>query len=42
MRTEGQLSAGDSHGKLVVAEELEVSLWGLGVWLEDLATVRLL
>jgi hypothetical protein len=27
-----------SHGKLVVEEELEVSLWRLSVWLEDLVT----
>jgi hypothetical protein len=37
-----QLSVGYSHGKLVVEEELEVSLWRLSVWLEDLVTVRLL
>jgi hypothetical protein len=36
-----QLSAGDSHGKFVVEEELEVGLWRLSVWLEDLVTVRL-
>jgi hypothetical protein len=36
-----QLSAGDSHGKLVVEEELEFNLWRLGVWLEDLVTVSL-
>jgi hypothetical protein len=36
-----QLSVGDNHGKLVVEEELEVSLWGHGMWLEDLVTVRL-
>jgi hypothetical protein len=36
-----QLSVGDIHGKLVVEEELEVSLWRLFVWLEDLVTVRL-
>jgi hypothetical protein len=26
--------------KLVAEKELEVSLWRLGVWLEDLVTVR--
>jgi hypothetical protein len=26
---------GDSHGKFVVEEELEVDLWRLSVWLED-------
>jgi hypothetical protein len=36
-----QLSVEDSHKKLVVEEELEVSLWRLSVWLEDLLTVRL-
>jgi hypothetical protein len=37
-----QLSAGVSHGKLVeVGEELEVGLWRLSVWLEDLVTARL-
>jgi hypothetical protein len=36
-----ELSVGYSHGKLVVEEELEVSLWRLSVWLEDLFTVRL-
>jgi hypothetical protein len=36
-----QLSVGDSHGKLVVEEELEVSLWRLSVWLDDLVPVRL-
>jgi hypothetical protein len=40
MRME-ELSGGDKHGKLVVKEELEVSLWKLSVWLEDLVTVRL-
>jgi hypothetical protein len=35
------LSVADSHGKLVAAEELEVSLWKLIVWLEDLFTVGL-
>jgi hypothetical protein len=33
---------GDSHGKLVAEEELEVSPWILCVWLEDLVTVKLL
>jgi hypothetical protein len=37
-----QLSVGNSHGKLGVKEELENNLWRLSVWLEDLATVRLL
>jgi hypothetical protein len=37
-----QLSVWNSHRKLVVEEELEVSLWRLSVWLEDLDTVRLL
>jgi hypothetical protein len=36
-----QLLVEDNHGKLVVEEELEVSLWRLSVWLEDLDTVRL-
>jgi hypothetical protein len=36
-----QLSV-DGHGKLVVGEELEVSLWGLSMWLECLVTVRLI
>jgi hypothetical protein len=36
-----QLSVGDSHGKSVVEEELEVSRSRLSVWLEDLVTVRL-
>jgi hypothetical protein len=27
--------------KLVVEEELEIGLWKLSVWLEDLVTVRL-
>jgi hypothetical protein len=30
-----QFSVGDSHGKFVVEEELEVSLWKLNVWFED-------
>jgi hypothetical protein len=30
-----------SHGKLVVKEELEVSLWRFSVWLEDLVTMTL-
>jgi hypothetical protein len=34
------LSVGDSHAKLV-DEDLEVVLWRLSVWLEDLVTVRL-
>jgi hypothetical protein len=38
---EVQLLVGDSHGKFVVEEELEVSLWRLSVWLEDLVTVGL-
>jgi hypothetical protein len=29
-----RLSVGDSYGKLVVEEELEVSLWRLSVWLQ--------
>jgi hypothetical protein len=37
-----QLTVGDSHGKLAVEEELEVSLWRLNVWLEDLFTVEVL
>jgi hypothetical protein len=36
-----QLSAGDSQEKLVVEEELEISLWIVSVWLEDFVTVRL-
>jgi hypothetical protein len=36
-----QVSVGDSHGKLVVEKELEVSLWRLSVWSEDLVTVKL-
>jgi hypothetical protein len=35
-----QLSVGDSHGKLVIEEESEVSLWRLSVW-SDLVTVWL-
>jgi hypothetical protein len=31
-----QLSVGDSHGKFVVEEQLEVSEWRLNVWTEDL------
>jgi hypothetical protein len=31
----GQFSVGDSHGKFVVEEELEVGLWRLIVWFED-------
>jgi hypothetical protein len=30
-----------SHGKLVVDEELGVSLWRFSAWLEDLVTVKL-
>jgi hypothetical protein len=30
-----QFSIGDSHGKFVVEEELEVSPWRLNVWFED-------
>jgi hypothetical protein len=37
-----QLPVGDNHGKLVVEEELEVSLWRLSVWLEDVVTVTFL
>jgi hypothetical protein len=37
-----ELLVGNSRGKLVVEEELEFSLWRLGVWLEGLVTVRLL
>jgi hypothetical protein len=36
-----QFSVEDNHGKLVVEGELEVSLWRLCVWLEDLVKVRL-
>jgi hypothetical protein len=32
MRTSKQ---GESHGKFVVEEELEVGLWRLNVWFED-------
>jgi hypothetical protein len=35
------LSVGENHGELVVEEELEVNLWTLSAWLEDLVTVRL-
>jgi hypothetical protein len=38
---EYELSVGDGHGKLVVEEELEVSLWRLSVWLKDFVTVTL-
>jgi hypothetical protein len=31
-----QFSVGDSHGKFVVEEELEVGLWRLNVWFEDI------
>jgi hypothetical protein len=31
-----QFSVADSHGKFVVEEQLEVGLWWLNVWLEDL------
>jgi hypothetical protein len=30
-----QFSVGDSHGKFVVEEELEVGQWTLNVWFED-------
>jgi hypothetical protein len=30
-----QFSVGDSHGKFVVEEALEVDLWRLNVWIED-------
>jgi hypothetical protein len=30
-----QFSVGDSHGKFIVEEELEVDLWRRKVWLED-------
>jgi hypothetical protein len=30
-----QFSVGDSHGKFVVGEELEVSLWRFNMWFED-------
>jgi hypothetical protein len=30
-----QFSVGDSHGKFVVEEELEVGLWRLNVWIEN-------
>jgi hypothetical protein len=30
-----QFSVGDSHGKFIVEEELEVDLWWLNVWFED-------
>jgi hypothetical protein len=36
------LSVEVTHEKLVVEEEIEVSLWRLNVWLEDLFTVRML
>jgi hypothetical protein len=36
-----QLSVGDSHGKSVAEEELEVSLWRRSVWLEVLVIVML-
>jgi hypothetical protein len=36
-----QLSVGESHGKFVVEQEVEASLWKLNVRLEDLVTVRL-
>jgi hypothetical protein len=39
-RSTTELSVGDSPGKLVAEEELEVGLWKLSVWLEDLVTVR--
>jgi hypothetical protein len=32
-----QLSMGDSHGKLIAQQELEVSLWRLSVWLEAIS-----
>jgi hypothetical protein len=39
----GELSRLRSEvGKLVVEEELEVGIWRLSVWLEDLFTVRVL
>jgi hypothetical protein len=36
-----EFSVEDGHGRFDVEEEEEVDLWKLGVWLEELFTVRL-
>jgi hypothetical protein len=42
MRIESVVGRRESHGKLVIEEELEVSVWRLSVRLENLVTVWLL
>jgi hypothetical protein len=40
-RSTTEFSVGDGHRKLVVEEELEVSLWRLSVWLQDSILISL-